>query len=354
MNRKWCALGLIGWMWIWLVGCTPKAGNIRVVCVRDEVGNYILKWETDPKLKGQVQVYASATPENFDMSVPALSAKIEDGVTTFITNDNLKRLYFRLIFDGEYQYDVSARYSFMDNIQNFRDLGGYYTSKGKQMKWGMIYRSGSIERFDERDSVRLSSIGIRTILDLRSKKEVEAAPISFAKANVVRVSISDGDRDALMERLQANTLRKQDGILYMEDKYLQFVTQDYDVFGEALHLFLDEANYPILIQDDLGKDRTGFLSSLLLTLLDVPRESVMQDYLASNRYIDVGFFAKDACSMSLDAQETITVLLSAKESFLDIAYQEIDRKYDSFQEYTEKELHFSPQDQAQLREILLK
>lgn len=351
---KWCALSLIGWMLVWLAGCTPKRGDIRVVCVRDEVGNYILKWETAPQLKGQVQIYASSTPEEFDMSVPDLSAKIEEGVTTFITNDNLKRLYFRLVFDGQYQYDVSARYSFMDNIQNFRDLGGYYTDKGMQMRWGMVYRSGSIERFDDLDSIRLHDIGIRTILDLRTEEEATAAPVSFASAKVVRMPISDGDTKEMMKRLRANTLRKQDGILYMEDKYLQFVTQDYEAFGDALHLFLDEANYPILIQDDLGKDRAGFLSSVLLTLLDVPRESVMRDYMASNHYIDVGFFAKDACSMSTDAQETITVLLSAKESFLDIAYEEIDRKYGSFQAYTAKELHFSPDDQTRLREILLK
>ena len=84
---KWCALSLIGWMLVWLAGCTPKRGDIRVVCVRDEVGNYILKWETAPQLKGQVQIYASSTPEEFDMSAPDLSAKIEEGVTTFITND---------------------------------------------------------------------------------------------------------------------------------------------------------------------------------------------------------------------------------------------------------------------------
>lgn len=354
MKTKGYALSLISWMLIWLGGCTPKASDIRVACVRDEVGNYILKWETSPPMKGQVQVYASSTPEGFNMAVPNLSAKIKEGVTTFITNDNLKRLYFRLVFDGQYSYDVSARYSFMDSIQNFRDLGGYYTMDGKQMKWGMVYRSGSIERFDDRDSIRLRDIGIRTILDLRSAKEAEVAPISFGDVNVVRISIPESDREAMLKRLRANTLRKQDGVLYMEDKYLHFVTQDYDVFGEALRLFLDEANYPILIQDDLGKDRTGFLSSLLLTLLNISRENVMRDYMASNRYIDVGFFAKDACSMSTDAQETITVLLSAKESFLDIAYQEIDRKYDSFQDYSEQKLCFSAEDQARLREILLK
>jgi len=35
----------------------------------------------------------------------------------------------------------------------------------------------------------------------------------------------------------------------------------------------------------MGKDRTGWAVAALLTLLDVPNETVMEDYLRSNDYI---------------------------------------------------------------------
>jgi len=34
-----------------------------------------------------------------------------------------------------------------------------------------------------------------------------------------------------------------------------------------------------------GKDRTGVFSAILLTILGVPRDTVIQDYLLTNRYL---------------------------------------------------------------------
>src|SRR5436309_1967722 len=42
---------------------------------------------------------------------------------------------------------------------------------------------------------------------------------------------------------------------------------------------------PLVFNCTAGKDRTGVAAALLLTALGVPRESVVQDYLLTNRYM---------------------------------------------------------------------
>src|SRR5450432_2271672 len=53
-------------------------------------------------------------------------------------------------------------------------------------------------------------------------------------------------------------------------------------------LFLDlgdEHQLPSLFHCTTGKDRTGWASAALLTLLGVPKDKVYEDYLKSNEYI---------------------------------------------------------------------
>lgn len=158
----------------------------------------------------------------------------------------------------------------------------------------------------------------------------------------------------MAQRVMENKVRKRDGILFMEDAYIRFIANNTEDFGEALRILLDKKNYPILISGELGKDRVGLFISLLFSILDIPQESINQEYMASNRYIDLSFMAKTASSLSSDAQETMTVLLSVQESFLNIAYREIENRYGSFDNYRETGLKISGKNKDKLKDILLK
>lgn len=73
----------------------------------------------------------------------------------------------------------------------------------------------------------------------------------------------------------------------MADTYpqilVQFNSQYRRMFKELL-----AGNVPLAFNCSAGKDRTGVAAALILTALGVPRESVIQDYLLSNRYFDPG------------------------------------------------------------------
>ena len=39
-----------------ITGCSSNNPEIRALCLRDDIGNYILKWETEPQMEGILTV----------------------------------------------------------------------------------------------------------------------------------------------------------------------------------------------------------------------------------------------------------------------------------------------------------
>ena len=87
-----------------LGSCSSNEPTIHTNCQRDEIGNYILKWEITPDMEGTVSITVSDDPDRFDG--PATKyVNIQDGVTTYVTNDNFDRKYFCL------KYRMSATWA---------------------------------------------------------------------------------------------------------------------------------------------------------------------------------------------------------------------------------------------------
>ena len=92
---------------------------------------------------------------------------------------------------------------------------------------------------------------------------------------------------------------------------------------------------------------------MLLTALDVPEETIMKDYMASNNHIDLRSLAYMARNLNTDAQETITVLLGANETWLDLAFHKIKKEYGSTDKYLSKGLHLTEKERDKLKDIIL-
>nr|WP_234347364.1 tyrosine-protein phosphatase [Parabacteroides bouchesdurhonensis] len=336
-----------------LIGCNSRIPEIRSICLRDDIGNYVIKWETDPEIEGLLKMYVSDDPEKFNMSNPAGYANIKDGVTTYITNDNITRKYFRLSFNDKYYQTIGARSVPTDSVQNLRDMGGYFNRQGNMTKWGKVFRSGQLGSLGEWDTIRINNLGIKTIIDLRADEEIKKEPIKYPHANIVHIPVSTGRMKDASARITEGRMRKGDALLYMQDQYLQFVTDNSEQFAKALELFENKENYPILFSCSLGKDRTGFLAAMLLAALGVPMETIKQDYIASNDYINISHLAYLAKDLSSDAQESITVILTANESFLDIALQKINKEYGSIDKYLSKGLNITENKRDKIKDILL-
>lgn len=159
--------------------------------------------------------------------------------------------------------------------------------------------------------------------------------------------------DHVVARIQEDRMRKGDGILFMQDTYLQYVTDYSEQYAKALDVFLDKDNYPILINCSMGKDRTGYLTAILLFALGIPEETIIKDYMASNENINIGHLAYMARDLSTNAQETITTLVTVNEGLIDLVLKRIRKDYGSVDKYLSKGLHLTDKKRDALKEIML-
>ena len=336
-----------------LIGCNSRSPEIRAVCLRDDIGNYVIKWETEPIIEGTVKMYVSDSPDTFTYDAPAIYANIKEGIATYITHDNTTRKYFEMVFNIKCSRIVGARSVVMDSIQNLRDMGGYNIRNKKTTRWGKLFRSGQLSSLSEWDSIRLDNLGIKTIIDLRTDAEIAAKPVKYTNAKIVHIPITNAQLPELPARIMSGTIRKGDAILYMQDLYLQLITENTQQFVKALEELQNPDNYPILFNCTLGKDRSGFLAAILLAALGASEDTIIKDYMASNEYINLNQLAYLARNLSTDAQEAITVVVSTNESFINLAIQKIRKDYGSVDKYLTKELQLDEKRRNRLKDILL-
>lgn len=99
-------------------------------------------------------------------------------------------------------------------------------------------------------------------------------------------------------------------------------------YSALFHLLAQDTDGAALFYCTAGKDRTGWAAAVLLALLGVPKETVYRDYLLSNGYrsneIAAGIGTRGAAFAPLER---------VAPEYLDAAFDEVDRRYGSFDNY---------------------
>lgn len=338
-----------------LPSCSKTNPRISVVCEENNVGNSVVKWETIPEIPGEVKVYASKTPNHTETDQLVASAPISDQHLTIITTDPMLRYYYRMVFAEKYKVDMATRNINIPGIQNFRDLGGYPSyPHHKSVRWGMLYRSGEIDKLRKGSLKKLKNLGIRTIIDLRSPEEKMKLSKSLEKNfSVVSIPIATGNMERIINGVQDRSIRSDTVYRIVERMNRELITKYAAQYRKVFDLLLNEDNYPVVIHCSSGKGRTGIVSALILACLDVNEDKIMEDYRLSNDYFNIPRATRYAYNLPVRSQEAITTLFSAREDFLNAAKEEAERQYGNIKTYLHEGIGLSKQEMKHLRNILL-
>lgn len=158
---------------------------------------------------------------------------------------------------------------------NVRDLGGLPTTDGGQTRAGVLYRSDLLYRLTPAGRDAFLAAGVRTIVDLRTAGELTRRPSPFA---------SDGDGQG--PRYLQHSLQGQDPAVEERMRAADSLAGVYVVILEdaALHVaavlraIAQHDDGPLVFHCHGGKDRTGIVAALLLSLADVPDALIAADY----------------------------------------------------------------------------
>jgi protein-tyrosine phosphatase len=270
-----------------------------------------------------------------------------------------------LVVPAELPADQRAAHRVLnfEGISNFRDLGGYPAVGGKQVKWGVLYRSATLADSTPADLQGLERLQLAALIDFRSAAEKQEEPNRLPEPAAFRVveipTLDEGNKalvGEIMERIESGNFDGFDPDQSMMTANRQFASEFTPQFRQFIHTVLEANGEPVLWHCSAGKDRTGFAAAILLRILGVPEDLVMRDYMASKQH------ALDARRSQLmllrifkgkEAADKLSVMMGVEEDWLAAAFEEIDSTWGSFDVYATRGLQLDEDDIARLRLALL-
>lgn len=216
---------------------------------------------------------------------------------------------------------------------NFRDMGGYQTASGQSVKWGKVFRSDEMHHLTPADLDYLNRIPLLTIVDFRSEKEIEGTPDKKPASvkNRYELTISPGNHSNISS---ISELTGEYGEDFMQEINRSFVTDSMIIerYKTFFTLLQDENQVPLLFHCTAGKDRTGMAAALFLASLGVDEETIFEDYMLSNKYLE------DKYKAIIDSIPSMKALLEVRPQYLRAGFEQIKKDHGDVTTYLQQVL----------------
>lgn len=208
----------------------------------------------------------------------------------------------------------------IDNIENCRELGGYPTKYDQQTKWHSFVRSSDMSNLTQEDMTFLKEYGVKTVIDLRAKEEIEVHKNPLADEdfcqyyNIPFVTDSFSDVTPIQPDMTVG------------DFYTHLLEQE-DTIKTLFQTIAQAEDGCIVFHCVLGKDRTGVLAMLLLGLAGVDKKDIVSNFEVSYTNLE-----------SLHGREKLYEIipkefLYSSRNYILHAYDYILENYQSFEKY---------------------
>jgi len=177
----------------------------------------------------------------------------------------------------------------LEGSSNTRDIGGYQTSDLRTLRWRQVIRSEKLSRLTASDFQKLEEIGVKTVIDLRTDREHDQSPTIWLGDNPPRFyhfPIGDAQNDwfkAQRRMMKRKRFKEKQSLEHMIEGYRMIAEVGPPSFQKLMELVLDQSNWPILIHCNAGKDRAGVAVMLIMEALGVDRETIMEEFLLTNK-----------------------------------------------------------------------
>lgn len=315
-----------------------------------------------PETDGAVTLYASHDP---DQKGDLIAAGLEGGTYTYKAEDH-HRHYFTLESETGGVKKAAARLLPLEGGRNFRDLGGYETADGRHVKWGRVFRSGTMGFLTSGDYDYLSSIGIKTICDYRTQEERAVEPTLWQAGGTTYKVFDekpDGTNSDGFEKLFSSPDVNPAMVKGVMTGFYHRIAYDHAHKYKDMFQELVAGKTPLAFNCSAGKDRAGTSAALLLTALGVPEETVVKDYALSEKLVD---YAKEYEKKSKDDDDEnpyaflralpadlVAPLMRSDPDYIRATFKTLTENHGSVLNFIQSELDVSDDDLAKIRADLL-
>lgn len=163
----------------------------------------------------------------------------------------------------------------LGGVYNVRDLGGVPTLDGRYVRRGQLFRASSLHRLTDEEAWR--EFGAATVIDLRYQKEIDAFPLpDFIEDATHAPVLPEG-----WQRGREDGRREDDAAEHLAWVYEVMLELGQDTVRRILGQLAETESMPAVFFCMAGKDRTGFVAAVLLSLLGVSDEVIADDFALS-------------------------------------------------------------------------
>jgi protein-tyrosine phosphatase len=201
----------------------------------------------------------------------------------------------------------------------------------------------------DNDLETVAGLGIAVACDLRYGEERQTEPsrlLGREGIEVLALGLKARPSASFLDSYQFSDDPAEAAHDYLVHNYAHYPF----LYGEAYRTIFRRlaAGERLVIHCTAGKDRAGTAAALLLTALGVPRETVFEDYLLTNRYWDSSHRVRPGMS-----RETAAAIFSARPEYLSAAFDAIEARHGAVERYFEEHLELAPADLEALRAACL-
>ena len=346
-----------------VVAMTESARIVDVSVSRASIdAPAIIEWTTEPP-GAPVSLLSSTDPD----AAAAEMERIASDLTTGRYEAALPgRRYFALSTGSGKLVRAAARVLPLAGGRNFRDVGGYTTADGQRVKWGAVFRSGTMVGLTESDYAYLDDLDAKVLVDFRSAEERAAEPTDWlpdAPEYWARNYSSASSSEGLRTLLTSGELSAAATRAVMKRSYHDTATEHAEAYAVMFDR-LASGQVPLVFNCSAGKDRTGVAAALLLTALGVPRDQVVADYAMSDDIVDYGAAFLEQ-SDGADADEgpyaflrqlppdVVMPLLASEPEYIEAALDVLAEEHGSVLGFIQTELDVTDEELEAIRALLL-
>lgn len=261
----------------------------------------------------------------------------------------------------------------LEGVCNTRDLGGFVAKSGKKIKEKRLIRSGQLINLTESDKKRLvEEYHLATIIDFRTNAERNDKPdpslsgVKMINHPILEEKTLGITRDTQSQKNVIVTLVHEmqkmsdfSSEKYMEDMYASLISNPYSrsQYKNFLEILLQQEKGASLWHCSAGKDRVGVATMLLLSALDIPRETIIADYLKINEFgaeeVEEIIDRVLGNNRNEELERQVRPLFCVEESYIQSVFKQMEQETGSVDAFLEKEMGLDDKKRACLEELYL-
>ena len=167
---------------------------------------------------------------------------------------------------------------------NFRDVGGIPVNGDRQVAYGRLFRSDTLQFLTATDVELLTDVvGLSSDIDLRLDFELEVEGRGLITDTQVAFHLLPFQVEGGTTRDSATPILQQDDPVV--NHYVGYLKHSPNSVAGVIKLLAESGNLPAIVHCAAGKDRTGVAIAMVLAALGCTPEAIAAEYAAGSHIV---------------------------------------------------------------------